>query len=1027
MIQAKTMAGRGRRRALLGAAMAALLAGAAQAQTLHAVDIPAGPLDAALLALGQQTGEQLFFRREVVAGRQAPALRGRYTPEAALAQLLGDGELAARRTGPGVLVVQRRGEAPAEPGAEASRPFGDGEGDADGAAWDAGSAGILATAPPAPAAPPTTVAELQVTGSHIRGARSPSPMRVLGVADLERSGHATVVDALRALPENFGGGTAEGTVNTGGDRQPRNPGFGGALNLRGLGPNATLVLVDGRRVAPSGTFGDYVDVSTLPSIAVERVEVLLDGASALYGSDAVGGVVNVVLRKRLDGAVTRVMAGVGTRGEPAQAQLGHAFGVNWSGGGLVAAYELQRRDALPGGARDFTASADLRPFGGPDLRNTNGFPGNILGPHPITGAISPRYAIPAGQDGVGLRPEDFQAGTVNLRNQRYGVDILPRQTLNAAYVSVRQRLTDALETQADLRYSARRFKSHQAAAVTTLTVGRGNPFFVSPTGAASHQIAYAFEGDLPVPHTFGTVEGIAASLSAELRLPRRWQAQGYAAFGQAIEETRNGGLINALFLNEALGNVPDRPDTAFSAARDGYFNPFVGVPGANDPDAVAFVSSGFIWARSRTRMTSISLQADGPLAELPAGEVKLALGVQARREALRRGSTNFVATAAPAAGASSDLARDVWAGFAEIQAPLVAPEMGVWGVRRLELSLAGRLEHYEDAGRSANPKIGLLWTPVEDLQVRATYGRAFRAPALRETGDPEQYNPQFLNVVGGRLLTLTLTGGNPALKPERAESWTVGLDWRPKALPGLSLSLTGFDIRFEDRIEQPVSRNLANALLDPTLASFITRISPATDAADRALIQSYLDSPFLNRLSGAFTAEEFGAIAENRYTNTAKLRVRGVDLGAAYATDLGADRLTLRANATYLADFIQQTTVDSPRLNQVNVANFPPRLRARATADWTRGPLTLGLAFNWVNAYRDSLGVRVEDQPTFDLQARWEAPDQGPMKGVTTLLTVRNLFDRDPPFYANGVGVGFDGANGDPIGRFVALQLTRDW
>ncbi|MGA0608405.1 TonB-dependent receptor [Phenylobacterium sp. VNQ135] len=1009
-----------RRRLLLGAGLAALLAGAAQAQTLYAIEIQAGPLDAALLSLAKQTDQQLFFPREMVAGRRAPGLKGRYTPEAALAQLLGATELEARRAGPQVLVVQRRGAeaaqaAPAE--ANGRRPFVAGDAEPPVAFGPQDAHGAAAT----------TVDTLEVTGTHIRGGATASPVRRVDAAELARSGHATVVDALRALPEVYGGGAAEGTVNNGGERPPRNPGFATALNLRGLGANATLVLVNGRRVAPSGTFGDFVDVSTIPSVAVDRVDVLLDGASALYGSDAVGGVVNLVLKRRMDGAETRLMAGVGARGEPAQFQLSHILGRTWSGGGLVAAYEGQRRDWLPGDTRDFTASADLRPFGGPDLRDTFAFPGNILGADPVTGAQVPLYGVPPGQMGVGLRPSDFVAGRINRGEGREGMDVLPRQTLHAVYLAAEQDLGGGLEVEGDVRFSSRRYKSHQGPAFGSFTVRSNNPYFVSPTGASSHAFAYLFSGDLPNPLAYGAAESLNASVAARYRLPRDWQAEAYVSVGQALEETRNGGLINTLLLNEALGAIADRPDTAFNVARDGYFNPFTGVRGANSPAVLAAIGSGFTNSRSRTRMGVVSLQADGTVIDLPAGPLKLAVGVQGRREGLRRRGVNYLATAAPTPTAGTDLERDVWAGFAELQAPLVSPEMAVPGVARLELSLAGRLEHYEGTGRAANPKVGVLWAPNEDLQLRATYGRSFRAPALRETGDPERYNPQLLNLGAGRLLTLTLTGGNPDLEPERAESWTAGLDWRPVALPGLTLSVTGFDIDFQDRIDQPVSRNLANALQDPTLAAFITRISPATNAADRALIQGYLDSPFLNTLSGVFRAEDYGAIAENRFVNTAKLRVRGFDVGAGYVTDLGADRLALRANASYLADFIQQITPDSPRLDQANVANFPPRLRARATADWTRGPLTLGLAFNWVNAYRDSLGVRIEDQPTFDLQARWTGPEEGRLKGVRALLTVRNVLDRDPPFYANPLGLGYDAASGDPIGRFVSLQLTRAW
>jgi len=166
---------------------------------------------------------------------------------------------------------------------------------------------------------------------------------------------------------------------------------------------------------------------------------------------------------------------------------------------------------------------------------------------------------------------------------------------------------------------------------------------------------------------------------------------------------------------------------------------------------------------------------------------------------------------------------------------------------------------------------------------------------------------------------------------------------------------------------------------------------------------------------------------DDRYVNTATLRVKGLDATAAYEFKLGDDHVALSANGAYVFSYDQQVTPTSPTADLVNVVNFPVRFRGRATADWTRGRLTLGGAVNYVSAYHDALGTRIDDQPTFDLQARLAPADRGVMKGLSVLLNLRNVFDRDPPFYDNPVGIGYDSANGDPIGRFISLQLTRVW
>ncbi|MGH6910098.1 MAG: TonB-dependent receptor domain-containing protein, partial [Phenylobacterium sp.] len=657
----------------------------------------------------------------------------------------------------------------------------------------------------------------------------------------------------------------------------------------------------------------------------------------------------------------------------------------------------------------------------------NAFPGNILRTDPVTRALVPGWAIPAGQNGVGLKPTDFVLGTVNLQNQRLGEDILPKQTLNALYVSADQALGDRLELTADARFSSRRFKSHQGAATSTFTVDRNNPFYVSPIGAASESIAYAFNSDLPNPLAAGSVENLSLTAGGSLKLAGDWRSEAYATFAQDIEEVRNSQLLNSVFLNEATGRSADRADTAFRAARDGYFNPFTGIAGSNNPAVLAYIGSGFITARSRDRVASANLQADGSLWSLPAGAVKLALGVQARRETLVRHASNYVASAVPVAQPGTDVSRDVTAAFAELSAPLVGPANARPGLQRLELSIAGRVEHYEAIGPTANPKVGLEWSPTLDLQLRGTYGRSFRAPALRETNDPSVYSPSLLAVGDGSVLSLILGGGNPDLKPETARSWTFGADYRPSRWPGLHISATGFDIRFHNRIDRPVQTNLVNALTDPTLASFVNRISPGANSADRALIAALLASPALDTRSGVFEPEAYGAIADNRYVNTAALHVKGMDVAADYAFALGDDRVVLAGQATYLFAFDQQVTPTSPVIDRANIANYPVRFRSRVTADWTRDRLTLGGAFNYVGRYHDALGVRIGGQPTFDVQARLAPPTAGPLKGVAVLLNIRNLFDRDPPFYDNPVGIGYDAANADPIGRFVSLQLARTW
>jgi outer membrane receptor protein involved in Fe transport len=337
------------------------------------------------------------------------------------------------------------------------------------------------------------------------------------------------------------------------------------------------------------------------------------------------------------------------------------------------------------------------------------------------------------------------------------------------------------------------------------------------------------------------------------------------------------------------------------------------------------------------------------------------------------------------------------------------------------------LEHYDDVGSTANPKVGVLWSPIEGLNLRTTFSESFRAPALREVSDAPIYSPSSLPLGDTRIRSLLLNGGNPDLEPETAKSWTVGFDLAPPSWPGMTLSVNGFDVRFDNRIDRPVQANIVGALADPTLTSFVERISPAANAADLARITALIGDPAFTSISGVYPAKAYGAILDNRYVNTASLRVRGIDLSGAWRFRVGDDAAGLSANASYVLDYKQRVTPTSPVVERVNVANFPLRLRGRVTADWTRDRLTALAAVNYVGAYRDPLGGKIGDSATLDLQLRLAPAERGWLEGVAVVFNARNLFDRAPPFYNNTAGVGFDPANADPIGRYVSLQLTRAW
>lgn len=229
-----------------------------------------------------------------------------------------------------------------------------------------------------------------VTGTHIRGALAAGAnVDIYDSKDIERSGYATVQEFISALPQNFQGGGGSEDFSEGGLTGSNVLG-GSSVNLRGLGSDSTLVLINGRRPPTSGLRSDFVDISTIPQTAIARIEILPDGASALYGSDAVGGVVNFILRKDFDGAETRLRYGLATDGNVDEVRVAQALGRSWEGGHFLVGYEFYRREHLKYTDRSFTSTFDLRPIGGLDRRYITSNPGNILDLF----TLMPVYAIP---------------------------------------------------------------------------------------------------------------------------------------------------------------------------------------------------------------------------------------------------------------------------------------------------------------------------------------------------------------------------------------------------------------------------------------------------------------------------------------------------------------------------------------------------------------------------------------------------------------------------------------------------------
>lgn len=965
----------------------ALSAPVAAQETRTSFRIPAGDLDDALRAYARIAGRQILFRSDDVRGRRFGGMQAVLEPEAALAVLLQGTGLTVERPTPRVIVLR-------SPLAINDRPA------------------------PADAVPE----EIVVTGTNIRGGETGGPVRVLGRRDLERSGKATIAELIAAQTANFGGSGNPVASLSGIDQASLNYSLAPAANLRGLGSDATLTLFDGRRTAGSGGRGDFTDLSAIPSLAVERVEILADGASAIYGSDAVAGVVNLLLRHRFDGLETRIRGGIGSRGEPWTALGGIAAGKTWATGSIFAAYDYEHRGRLSSADRAYTATGDLTPFGGSDRRTFYSVPGNILTFSPALGAFVPTFAIPA----LSRQPTaaDILPGR-NFGNLYERSDLSPRIDRHSAYGRIEQKLSDRIDLFVEGRYSHRRFDYVSPASVTVFNVTPANPFFIPVAGRSSTLIGYSFLGDLGPARVDGRVSALSVTGGARWSVGA-WTVDAYGSFARERSADRSFNQLNSTALAEALGNIPDNPSTGYSAARDGFFNPY-GSGSSNTAATLAFIGAGFARSERRSSLSEGSARAEGPLLMLPGGDVRLALGGSYRREAFRSIGESFYSGVTPTLTPGVPARRGITAEFAELQLPLFGRTNTRPGLRKLALIAAVRHEDYADFGSTTNPKLGLVYSPAPDLMLRASFGTSFRAPALPEVNDRSRVVATALpNAAGVTIPVLFLTGGNAALGPEKADTYSAGAVIEPAGIPGLRLETNFFHTRFDNRIAQPALEDFSRALSNPALATYVRLVQPATNAGDLAAINGLLATP--GAVVGSTPATAYGAIVDGRFVNTASLSVSGLDWDLAFGRPLGRGRIDTSLSATWLFHYRQRLTPLSADVDRLDTLGNPVNLKLRGSAGWSQDGWSATLIGNYVDGYKDDISSPQRSIGSFfTLDATLGAAPGGFLKGMRLLLSVENLLDRDPPFVNRVNGFGFDAASAGPLGRVVALELRRSW
>jgi len=756
--------------------------------------------------------------------------------------------------------------------------------------------------------------EIVVTGSHIRGAGAAgSQVFTYDRGDIDIQGYSTLPQFIQSLPQNFNGGISESTDQFSFENGAFNNISGGTgVNLRGLGNVSTLVLLNGQRLAPAGLDGSFVDVSMVPLSAIERVEVLTDGASAIYGSDAVGGVVNFKMRKDYDGAETRVRYGGATGGGLEEITIGQTFGRTWGRGYGLISYEYSHRDNLDTRDRSFTENAPV--------------------------------------------PND----------------LVPEQERHSFFLTGGQKLTENLEVFTTAYYSTR-------------DSSRNN--FLNTS----------------VPAIISDGEG----------------------------EQYGGTLGAALDLDSSIGN-------GWLAELVGNYSRSENISKSRDQDEDESENT-FLTRASESLSADLNL--DGALFHMPGGDAKLAVGGHFRHE--KFGDVDLSVDPSMIFGGIDDSNRDVYAIFGELHLPLVSEGNRMPGVEKLEVSISGRYEEYSDFGSSTDPKFGVLWSPVEGLNLRGTYGTSFRAPLLNELD--ETFNsailvngiPNDMSPTGTSLVIQLFGDSNKNLQPETATIWTAGFDLQPVAVPGLNVSVTYFNIDYKDRIGL-LTGDFPPPLNDPNFFPFIDFNGP-----DAAFLASLDDFGFvLNFTSfpGFGPPADFAdadVIFDSIVKNLARNKTTGLDFSVSYALDMAnAGSWNFSLGGTYLFEFINQALATDPVVDFVGTIENPVELRMNGGVSWSYEGFTANLTLNYVDSYEDNRvdpSVTVDSWTTTNLTISYNTEDRfdgGILDNTTFTLSAINLFDQDPPFLAalrTNTNIFFDPSAHNPNGRVLSFQITKKW
>lgn len=940
------------------ALVSSMAASPAFAQAAINFNLPAQELSKSLKDVARATNTNVVFDPRQVRDKRAPALSGKFDAETAIARLIAGQSLTQKNTGSGTFVISR----------------GAPQGNAFAAAEPAASKGENTNKSEDPA--------IIVTGSRLEAGNHAVPVKVYTTQIIEESGKTTAAEFLNTLPEVSVQSTQDLFNTTGGQTNVR---------IHGFPAGTTATLLNGRRLSPSADVSTDFDLNALPLAFIERIDVLPSGSSAVYGSDAIAGVVNFITKRNVTGL--HLSASVGRAADYTEQNYSAAWGKTWDRGSvsIVASYDTHGH--VFGHDRDIVANADYSRFaarGGMDLRVPDCNPGNVFSASgaDLPGLGSTFAAIPPGVTG---RPSvsDFTAtqGTQNLCSFLKDFPLIPAVNREGILANLRYQITGSLEAFAEILYTHAKTSFVSPLLFSDLTVPASNAF--NPFGVdvnVSTELAIPW-GNVKIKDYFRPLVGLRGKLTSKWH----WEV--------ALWRSQDNSPLY----------VHGRPQVVPFAAALASSDPTIAInPFSSTNPASASVLAALYPTRSNlfhfnANVVDGSLR--GQLFDLPAGPVNFVIGGEYQRQ----NYFNDPRSLSPGS-AVTDVSRQVGAVYSELRLPILGPRHRS---DLLDVTVAGRYDHYNDFGGKATPQVGIELRPVDGLLLRGSYAQAFKAPQIvqlytsqssfldgpfPDNGRPG--NPIVSNVS-------IIFGGNRKLKAETGNAYSLGVVWSGHGMPGLTAALDYWWLGEDNRIASP---SIEAVLGNPTI--FPGRV---VRDANGALLS--VDTSFAN----------FGG-----------LHAEGFDLDLTYGFDTAWGKFTTSADWVMTTKFNAALSPGTPPVNRLGQATqfdaWAVKNKATLGLGWSKGPYSMHASARYLGSYSDYITTppntnRLGDYALFDLSGRLDLSKLGGKHFQRAALTasVVNLFDKSPQFSNFPSTNGYDPAQTDILGRVVRVGLTLDW